>query len=159
MRDSLLLDQYRTLAEGTTVDSNTLLSTDYFNHFNEVVMLLSMLSDMPDMLEEIQAWRPKTYQRHFADSGLAVAPLAIACYDHVPPEYLLPFEQTIEEMNTTIAVAVEELDAAKDDADRLNLLAADYWRQLQDLIDRAGAIVHGATPESSLDQNAIDDMF
>ena len=36
--------------EGTTINSQTLLATDYLNHFNEVVMLLEMIPDMPDMM-------------------------------------------------------------------------------------------------------------
>jgi len=42
--------------EGTTINSQTLLATDYLNHFNEVVMLLEMIPDMPDMMDMVQEW-------------------------------------------------------------------------------------------------------
>ena len=44
--------------EGSNVSPQTFLATDYLNHFNEVVMLLGMLGDMPEMFEDIAAWRP-----------------------------------------------------------------------------------------------------
>jgi hypothetical protein len=39
-------------AKGTTINSQTLLATDYLNHFNEVVMLFEMIADMPDMMDK-----------------------------------------------------------------------------------------------------------
>ena len=41
--------------QGTNINVNTLLATDYLNHFNEVIMLIEMLPDMPDMLEDVLA--------------------------------------------------------------------------------------------------------
>lgn len=165
MTDAALLDQYRALVQNTTIDDRTLLSTDYFNHFNEVIMLLSMLGDMPDMLEEIRNWKPKTYSQHFEDSGLGFAPLAIEAYSHVPPEYRVPFDKTVEELNATIAEAVTALDAVQHDPEMLKFLADDYWQRLQRLVDRGSAIVHGSITGHgvddgvTLDQSAIDDLF
>ncbi|ACJ01453.1 hypothetical protein [Rhodospirillum centenum] len=159
MHDTAAIDHYRRLAQDTTIDGTTLLSTDYFNHFNEVIMLLSMLGDMPDMLEEVKAWRPKTYAEHFRGSGLHFAPLAIECYENAPPEYRDPFDLTIDELNATIADALTELDASKDDPARMGDVAVDYWQRLQALVDRGSAIVHGSMPQATLDQSAIDDLF
>lgn len=167
MQDTSMLDHYRALARSTTLDDTTLLSTDYFNHFNEVVMLLSMLGDMPDMLEEIRAWQPKTYAQHFRDSGLGFAPLAIEAYAFVPAEYRVPFDALVEELNATIAEALEELERVQDQPERLGDVATDYWQRLQALIDRGSAIVHGAVPDTAapaaepatLDQSAIDALF
>jgi hypothetical protein len=47
----------------------SLLATDYLNHFNEAVMLLELIPDMPDMLEDAKRWAPKPYKQHFRDSG------------------------------------------------------------------------------------------
>lgn len=159
MSDPATLEHFRRLTEATTIDSNTLLSTDYFNHFNEVIMLLSMVGDMPDMLDDIKAWRPKTYREHFADSGLGIAGLAAECYEHVPAEYRVPFDAAIDQLNATIAEAVEMLESSKEDPDMFRHLANDYWRRLQDIVDGAGAIVHGMVPSASMDQDAIDALF
>jgi hypothetical protein len=32
-------------------------------------MLFSLLSDMPDMIEELRNWQPLSYEKHFARSG------------------------------------------------------------------------------------------
>ena len=44
------------------------LSTDYLNHFNEVVMLLEMLPLSPDFVEDVLAWEPHGYEEHFRRS-------------------------------------------------------------------------------------------
>lgn len=163
MQNAPMLDQYRLLVRNTTIDDRTLLSTDYFNHFNEVIMLLSMVGDMPDMLDDIVAWTPKTYRHHFESSGLAFAPLAIEAYDHVPPEFKGPFEDNINEMNSLVVEAVAVLSPLRDDPDMLGFTAADYWQRLQALVDRGSAIVHGSVsdsnPDATMDQNEIDNLF
>lgn len=154
-----MLAHYRRLTENTTIDSRTLLSTDYFNHFNEVIMLLSMVGDMPDMLDDIRSWRPRGYREHFAHSGLGFAPLAIECYDHVPAEFRAPFDATVAELDATVAEAVAALDTAQGDPGLFSHLANGYWLRLQALVDKAAAIVHGSTPQGSMDQSAIDALF
>ena len=48
--DSPETEALRKRARGSNVNEQTLLATDYLNHFNEVVMLLEMQPDMPDMI-------------------------------------------------------------------------------------------------------------
>jgi hypothetical protein len=50
----------RTRIAGTNINAQTLLATDYLNHFNEIAMLLEMVPDMNDMLDEAKAWQPKS---------------------------------------------------------------------------------------------------
>src|SRR5467141_888260 len=92
-RERTMYDEYRARVAGTTIDGGTLLSTDYFNTFNEVIMLLGMLPEMPEMIEEIDAWRFRSYAEHFSDSHLPFAALAIEAYAHVPPAIGDRFEQ------------------------------------------------------------------
>src|SRR6266481_5092137 len=108
-RESAMYDEYRTRVAGTTIDDGTLLSTDYFNSFNEVIMLLGMLPDMPDMIDDIKAWRFITYEEHFRASGLPFAGLAIEAYAHVPPEVRDRFERTVEAMHATVDEARDTL--------------------------------------------------
>lgn len=154
-----MLEHYRERVRDTTIDSSTLLSTDYFNLFNEVIMLLGMLPDMPDMLDEVSAWEFKTYAEHFAASGLAFAPLAIEAYPYAPPASLASFEQTIEKMRSTIEEAKRVLheDLAAGDMDVFAGKAIGYSMELQRLVDTGSAIVHGQ--DGTLDQSAIDSLF
>jgi len=154
-----MLELYRERVKGTTIDPATLLSTDYFNVFNEVIMLLSMLGDMPDMLDEIMGWRFRTYEQHFAESGLAFAPLAIEAYPHSPASAREHFERTIQRMHDTVEEAKLMLVDARDqgDAALLRDQAANYSRMLQQMVDTGSAIIHGV--DGILDQSAIDDLF
>ncbi|MBM3515284.1 MAG: hypothetical protein FJX59_16450 [Alphaproteobacteria bacterium] len=83
--------EWRKKVAGSLINPETLLATDYFNHFNEVVMLLEMVPDMPDMLAECQAWKLKTYPEHFIASGLDYGQLAADAYLHVPTATKAPF--------------------------------------------------------------------
>lgn len=51
---------WRQRVEGTNICDASLLATDYLNHFNEVVMLIGMIPDMPECLDDAREWRPKT---------------------------------------------------------------------------------------------------
>ncbi len=62
---------FRKLVSGSNINEQTLLATDYLNHFNEVVMLIEMIADMPECLEDAKAWAPKSYQDHFRDSNFS----------------------------------------------------------------------------------------
>jgi hypothetical protein len=154
-----MYDEYRSRVAGTTIDGTTLLSTDYFNTFNEVIMLLGMLPEMPEMIEEIDAWRFRTYEEHFGDSHLPFAALAIEAYAHVPPAIRDRFEQTIAQMRDTVDEARGILGplAGQGEFDRFKLSAIDYSMRLQALVDTGSAIMHGADQIS--DQSAIDALF
>jgi len=143
-------------AEGTNIHPQTLLATDYLNHFNEIVMLLEMIPDMPDCLEDVQGWQPKSYQEHFRSSQFRDRDLAVEAYDHVPSRYRQPFEEVISHMNQLVAAAVERIaeSVAKGEDEELRLLCGDASRAMQKMMDVAGAIIHGS--ERRLDQAEID---
>ena len=86
---------WRGRVRGANISEKTLLATDYLNHFNEIVMLIEMVPDMPDMIEDCRLWHPKSYQKHFQDSGFSEKELAIEAYDHVPNKFRTPFEATM----------------------------------------------------------------
>src|SRR5260370_41712609 len=137
-----MYDEYRSRVAGTTIDGATLLSTDYFNTFNEVIMLLGMLPEMPEMIEEIDAWRFRTYEEHFGDSCLPFAAMAIEAYAHVPPAIRDRFERTIAQMRDIVDEARGILGPLADKAelDRFKLSALAYSMRLQGLVDTGSRI-------------------
>ncbi len=159
MQAAATAEDYRERVSGTTIDPSTLLSTDYFNLFNEVIMLLGMLPDMPEMLEDVEAWEFKTYQQHFEASGLAFAPIAIEVYPHAPPETLVRFEENTAKLKNMIEDGREALRATllAGQMDRFGDQALTCSMELQHLVDTGSAIVHGQG--GVLDQSAIDDLF
>jgi len=147
---------YSARAQGTNIDPLTLLATDYLNHFNEIVMVLELIPDMPDCLDDAEEWKPKTYQQHFADSQFRDKQLAIEAYLHVPIRYKVPFDDMIVQMDRMVPWGLQRIkDAlASGDDERLRIVCTDVSRRLQKMIDIASAIIHGSTRQ--LDQAEID---
>lgn len=153
-------EEYRAKVQGTNISAQTLLATDYLNHFNEIVMLLDMLPDMPDMIEECVVWEPKSYKAHFADSTFSDKQLAIEAYDRVPGRYRTPFEATIGQLNGLIMDGLTRLEgeiADGADPDALRESCRILARAAQALMDCASAIIHGA--DRAMDQTEIDTMI
>jgi len=150
---------FKAQVQGTNIIEQTLLATDYLNHFNEIVMLLEMVPDMPEIIEEAKAWGPKSYQDHFRESTFTDKDLAVEAYDYVPERYKLPFEQTIGQIDRLIEAAVKRLDeiSALGDAEHLRVTSSDYSRNIQRLMDFASGIIHGS--ENTLDQKEIDHLL
>lgn len=159
---------YQRLVAGTTINPTTLLATDYLNHFNEIVMFLDMMADMPECFEEARAWRPKSYQEHFAASVFPYKELAIEAYEHAPTEYRAPLDEVVEDMNRLVARTLQDLEALDPgletaDPERIRLVTGEASRELQTLIARASAFINGQMCSPSgggtLDQSAIDSLF
>ena len=143
----------------TNINAKTLLATDYLNHFNEFVMLLELVGDMPDMLDEAREWHPKSYPDHFSDSAFSDRDLAIEAYDMAPPEYRLRFDEIVSRINAEIdsifAKVVATVEA--NDAERLTVLVKDSSQTIRSLIDIAGAIINGFDDVSS--QSEVDRLL
>ena len=67
------------------INPRTGLATDYLNHFNEAIMLLEMIPDVPDCAGDFLGWQPLSYREHFAASNFRARELAIAAYDSADP--------------------------------------------------------------------------
>ena len=167
---------YMKLVEGTTINTQTLLSTDYLNHFNELIMMLNMVPDMPEMFDEAKMWVPKTYQEHFKDSVFTHKDLAIFAYEHAPDEYRVPLDEIIKTLNAKIKEGLSKLDILieNNDPELLRIESNSLSIAFQELMDRASAIINGVEVEeldtgemihddeaetNVMAQNAIDDLF
>ena len=71
---SSIAEIWREKVKGTLINPNTLLATDYMNHFNEVMMLVEMLPYMTDILPDCVGWQSKTYPEHFFRSASTMGP-------------------------------------------------------------------------------------
>ena len=147
---------YSARAQGTNIDPQTLLATDYLNHFNEIVMLLELIPDMPECLEDAEAWTPKSYQDHFRDSQFRDRDLAVEAYEHVPHCYREPFDDVISQMNRIVPVGLQRIRESLDaeETERMRMVCSEVSQRLQKMIDIASAIIHGSTKR--LDQAEID---
>ncbi len=144
------------LVQGRNINPQTLLATDYLNHFNDISMLLELVPEMPECLEDVRDWRPKTYVEHFRDSGLSDKDLAIFAYENCPDCYRQPFEDTVARMNALVESGRDRLEAAAatGDAAGLAAVAVALSQDLRRLMDVANAIIHGF--RGIVDQAEVD---
>ncbi|MCB2106079.1 MAG: hypothetical protein KDE14_00205 [Rhodobacteraceae bacterium] len=151
--------EWRAKVEGTLINPASLLATDYLNHFNEVVMLLGMVPDMPEMLEDAKGWKLKSYPEHFRASGLSYGELAAEAYEHIPAATKSAFELTVDQLAMVIEVTVSRLTTAieKGDADVIRATAQNGTDVMHILTDRIGAVIAGAN--ETLHQSEIDAMM
>jgi hypothetical protein len=154
MVDDAEFSAWQKKVEGTNISSTTLLATDYLNHFNEIVMLLEMVPDMPDMIEDCKEWAPKSYQEHFRGSAFSDKELAIEAYEHVPAKFRQPFEETIEHLNAIVSHAVSQLETIIETGDEelLRVTAGAVTTSLQKFMDVASGIIHGSAKTMSQDE-------
>ena len=154
--NDLALDEFRARLSGTNINSTSLLATDYLNHINEAVMLLDLIPDMPDCLEDVKEWRPKTYQQHFSDSGFSDKELAIEACVLSPPDYKKPFDQTITQIDEIILAVVGRVKnlLAADPNKEVGVVIKEATASVQELIEHANAIINGTLEVS--DQSDVD---
>lgn len=147
---------YRLLVRGKNINENTLLATDYLNHFNEIIMLLEMVPSMPDCFEDCREWQPKSYADHFRDSCFSDAELAILAYENAPANYRQAFDATVDQMNRLIEDSMPKIKALIDAGEEgpLQLGVEGVTRKLQSFVDVASSIINGNM--DTLDQTQID---
>jgi hypothetical protein len=150
--------------KGTNIHPDTLLATDYLNHFNEVAMMIEMIPMMPEAIDDIAGWVPSSYQDHFQGSGLRDADLAVAAYHHAPEMVRITFEDTIERLNVCVSESIAEADklGVINNAEILAFKASEIAGRIFALIEEAGTIINGGSFQASKEdatQDAIDSLF
>ncbi len=130
---------------GTNINEQTFLATDYLNHFNEIVMLIEMLPSMPDCMEDICHWQPKSYEMHFSESGFRDKNLAILAFQNAPEMVRKRFDEIITILNRDIIDAIESLKETYEMGapEHLSALCEQLNVELSHHIDRASAIING----------------
>ena len=144
---------------GSNINEQTLLATDYLNHFNEIVMLLEMIPDMPEILEDAKEWSPKGYQEHMMESSFSDRELAVEAYNHVPQKFRQPFEKTVAQIDALIATSIERLEGDLEGGNEglLRENAVALSRVIQRLLDVASGTINGSA--NTMDQSEIDSLI
>ena len=154
-----LTKTYRLLVRGTNINETSLLATDYLNHFNEVVMLLELVPDMPEILEEVEAWKPVTYVEHFEASGFSDKYLAIGAYENAPDEYLRAFKDLVASANDQIFKTRDILrglnGTASEDEFRNQTMAKVH--EVRSILQKISSVINGTVPRC--EQAEIDDIM
>ena len=124
-------------------------------------MVLEMASTMPECLDDLRAWRPKTYSEHFAASGFSNRDAIIGAYQAADPAVREALERTSETLNAVLAetrdVVIQHLASPK--GEELTQCALTWIRPL---IARTAAVINGTRADITDRQDpqaAIDAMF
>lgn len=137
------------------INPDTFLATDYLNHFNEIVMLLEMVPDMPELAEDAFDWKPKSYVQHFLDSGFQAKELAVKAYEMSPEYFRNPFEQICAELDELITSTLNGLQATNVVERGFTPAAQTLIRMrieaVQELLMKLNQIIHGKWESDELE--------
>lgn len=135
--------------KAANINPRTGLATDYLNHFNEAIMLLEMIPDIPDCVGDFLEWQPLSYAEHFTASHFKARDLAISAYETADAGVRAEFDQITGSMTAILTAVSKAMREAKQDATRARLAeqAADW---VKPLVVAAGGIINGGS-ESDVD--------
>jgi hypothetical protein len=128
----------------SNINPRTGLATDYLNHFNEAVMLLEMIPDIPECAEDFLAWRPLSYREHFMASKFKARELAIEAYDTADAMVRAEFENITTAMTSILTAVASAMREAREDRTRARLAGqAIGW--VKPLVALAGGVINGGS--------------
>jgi hypothetical protein len=126
------------------INPRTGLATDYLNHFNEAIMLLEMIPDMPECAEDFLTWHPLSYAEHFWASNFRARDLAIEAYESADAEIRAEFDNITSTMTSILTAVGSAMREARQDKTRATLAdQATAW--VKPLVALAGGIINGAS--------------
>jgi hypothetical protein len=124
------------------INPRTGLATDYLNHFNEAVMLLEMIPDMPECAQDFLNWQPLSYRDHFMASNFKGRELAIEAYDLADATIRGEFDDITAKM-TSILSAVSAAMREVQQPSICARLAVQATGWVKPLISLAGGVING----------------
>jgi len=150
-----------THAGGPHINPTTGLSTDYLNHFAEVVMVLEMSSASPECLADLREWRPKTYVEHFTATRFSNREQVIAAYEAAKPAVRDALDRAAETLNEALIKTRDIVLRRRAKAETTKAVERSLaW--LKPLISRTAAVINGTAPDIAQRQGsqaAVDVIF
>jgi len=126
------------------INPRTGLATDYLNHFNEAVMLLEMIPDIPECADDFLQWHPLSYAEHFTASNFKARDLAISAYETADPAIRAEFDQLTNTMTSILTAVGQAMREASQDKTRAKLAEqAIHW--VKPLVMAAGGVINGGS--------------
>jgi hypothetical protein len=148
-------------AGGPYINPATGLSTDYLNHFAEMVMVLEMSSASPECLADLREWRPKTYAEHFTTSRFSNREHVIAAYQATQPVVREAIDRAAETLNEAL-VKIRDIVLRQRAKPETTKAVERSLTWLKPLISRTAAVINGTAPDIAQRQGsqaAVDVIF
>ena len=140
------------LQSKTLVNPVSGLANDYLNLFNELVMMLEQIPQMPELLEDLSVWRPVSYQEYFRKSKLPGRHSALAAYEALSPSFRRRFESFVAELDVVALAGVASVrrqfkDGAPQDMERVSTTCMRAGEKMRIILIRASRLVNYANLE------------
>jgi hypothetical protein len=132
------------------INPRTGLATDYLNHFNEAIMLLEMIPDMPECASDFLEWSPLSYAEHFIASNFRARDLAIEAYEMADPQIRGEFDHLTDSMTRILTEVGTAMRHVQQDKSRVTLAQqAIVW--VKPLVMLTAGVINGAA-EADVDK-------
>ena len=137
------------LQSKTLVNPVSGLANDYLNLFNELVMMLEQIPRMPELLQDLLAWKPVSYQDYFRNSKLPGRYCALDAYEQLNPTFRRRFETFVAELDLIALASVASVrrqfrDGAPKDMERAATTCQRAAEKMRIILIRASRLVNYA---------------
>jgi hypothetical protein len=130
--------------KAANINPRTGLATDYLNHFNEAIMLLEMIPDIPECAADFLEWHPLSYAEHFTASNFKARDLAIEAYQSADVKIRTEFDNITSTMTSILTAVGSAMREVRQDKTRATLAEqATGW--VKPLVALAGGIINGGS--------------
>ncbi len=138
------------LQSKTLVNPVSGLANDYLNLFNELVMMLEQIPQMPELLEDLLAWKPVSYQEYFRASKLPGRHCALNAYDQLNPLFRRRFETFVAELDLIALASVASVrrqfqEGLPNDTERAATTCQRAAEKMRIILIRASRLVNYAS--------------
>ena len=139
------------------------LANDYLNHFNEVLLMIENLPVLlPEMVDELIAWKPISYRQYFSGSNLPGSAEALMIYETLDQDFRRDFETLITLLDKIILESVSLIMAHRRDdgmieADDIEATCVKLADALRAVLEQTSNIVnHGYSGAAEQPQQMAD---
>lgn len=141
------------------------LANDFLNVYNEILMLIELLPTMPELADDIAAWRPASYRAYFMQSPLPGSHDALAVYGRLEPSFRALFEASVEKLAECGVEAVDAISravasGADDCGEQISQVCARSVAHLRSLLHATELLInHGHLVEGRDPQAVANELF
>jgi len=121
-------------------------------------MALEMAHEMPECLDDLRQWRPRTYAQHFEASRFHNREAVLQGYLGAEPSLRSALDNCSATLNRRLG-GLCELMVQENASMRASTTVHRALRMLRPQVARISAIINGASSKQAITQAMIDAMF
>ncbi len=142
-----MVSHIRAHVPGTNINEQTLLASDYLDHFHDLATRFERLSaEKGGITEEFIRWRPMGYEEHFAQSSSPNKDLAIAAYRRAPAKIRETFDDAVAHLQAEALRLISTVGKAVNGPNDFAKTCSEAAARLSGSIGEAKAIANGKMP-------------